>query len=251
MTSIKKQESAPVLGNIHSVESFGSADGPGVRYIVFLKGCAMRCKYCHNPDTWAGQGEDWKTPEEVLNKALRYKNYWKKNGGITVSGGEALLQIDFVTELFRLAKEKGVNTCLDTSGNPFTRQEPFFGKFRKLMEVTDLFMLDIKHMDPAGHRKLTGCDNANILDMARFLSDSGKAMWIRHVLVPGITDDEEQLTSLRKFIDTLKTVERVEILPYHTLGVFKWKELGIPYQLEGVEPPTEEQVKRAKELLGI
>lgn len=251
MTSIEKQESAPVLGNIHSVESFGSADGPGVRYIVFLKGCAMRCKYCHNPDTWAGQGEDWQTPEEVLNKALRYKNYWKKNGGITVSGGEALLQIDFVTELFRLAKEKGVNTCLDTSGNPFTRQEPFFGKFRKLMEVTDLFMLDIKHMDPAGHRKLTGCDNANILDMARFLSDSGKAMWIRHVLVPGITDDEKQLTSLRKFIDTLKTVERVEILPYHTLGVFKWKELGIPYQLEGVEPPTEEQVKRAKELLGI
>ena len=251
MTSIKKQESAPVLGNIHSVESFGSADGPGVRYIVFLKGCAMRCKYCHNPDTWAGQGEDWQTPEEVLNKALRYKNYWKKNGGITVIGGEALLQVDFVTELFRLAKEKGVNTCLDTSGNPFTRQEPFFGKFRKLMEVTDLFMLDIKHMDPAGHRKLTGCDNANILDMARFLSDSGKAMWIRHVLVPGITDDEEQLTSLRKFIDTLKTVERVEILPYHTLGVFKWKELGIPYQLEGVEPPTEEQVKRAKELLGI
>ena len=251
MTSIKKQESAPVLGNIHSVESFGSADGPGVRYIVFLKGCAMRCKYCHNPDTWAGQGEDWQTPEEVLNKALRYKNYWKKNGGITVSGGEALLQIDFVTELFRLAKEKGVNTCLDTSGNPFTRQEPFFGKFRKLMEVTDLFMLDIKHMDPAGHRRLTGCDNANILDMARFLSDSGKAMWIRHVLVPGISDDEKQLTSLRKFIDTLKTVERVEILPYHTLGVFKWKELGLPYQLEGVEPPTEEQVKRAKELLGL
>ena len=251
MASIEKQESAPVLGNIHSVESFGSADGPGVRYIVFLKGCAMRCKYCHNPDTWAGQGEDWQTPEEVLNKALRYKNYWKKNGGITVSGGEALLQIDFVTELFRLAKEKGVNTCLDTSGNPFTREEPFFGKFQKLMEVTDLFMLDIKHMDPAGHRELTGCDNANILDMARFLSDNGKAMWLRHVLVPGITDDEKQLTSLRKFIDTLKTVERVEILPYHTLGVFKWKELGIPYQLEGVEPPTEEQVKRAKEVLGL
>ncbi len=251
MASIEKQESAPVLANIHSVESFGSADGPGVRYIVFLKGCAMRCKYCHNPDTWAGQGEDWQTPEEVLRKALRYKNYWKKNGGITVSGGEALLQIDFVTELFRLAKEKGVNTCLDTSGNPFTRQEPFFGKFQELMEVTDLFMLDIKHMDPAGHRMLTGCDNANILDMARFLSDNGKAMWIRHVLVPGITDDEKQLASLREFIDTLKTVERVEILPYHTLGVFKWKELGIPYQLEGVEPPTEEQVKRAKKVMGI
>ena len=240
-----------IRGNIHSIESFGSADGPGVRYIVFLKGCAMRCKYCHNPDTWAGQGEDWQTPEEVLNKALRYRNYWKKNGGITVSGGEALLQIDFVTELFRLAKEQGVHTCLDTSGNPFAREEPFFGKFQRLMEVTDLFMLDIKHMDPAGHRELTGCDNANILDMARYLSEQGKAMWIRHVLVPGVTDDEEQLKKLRQFLDTLQTVERVEILPYHTLGVFKWKELGLPYQLEGVEPPTQEQVQRAKELLGI
>ena len=240
-----------IRGNIHSIESFGSADGPGVRYIVFLKGCAMRCKYCHNPDTWAGQGEDWQTPEEVLNKALRYRNYWKKNGGITVSGGEALLQIDFVTELFRLAKEQGVHTCLDTSGNPFTREEPFFGKFQRLMEVTDLFMLDIKHMDPAGHRELTGCDNANILDMARYLSEQGKAMWIRHVLVPGITDDEAQLKRLREFLDTLRTVERVEILPYHTLGVFKWKELGLPYQLEGVDPPTQEQVQRAKDLLEI
>ena len=251
MTSIKKQESAPVLGNIHSVESFGSADGPGVRYIVFLKGCAMRCKYCHNPDTWAGQGEDWQTPEEVLNKALRYKNYWKKNGGITVSGGEALLQIDFVTELFRLAKEKGVNTCLDTSGNPFTRQEPFFGKFRKLMEVTDLFMLDIKHMDPAGHRKLTGCDNANILDMARFLSDSGKAMWIRHVLVPGVTDSRESLLALRDFLGTLETVRRAEILPYHTMGQIKWEQMGLPYALDGVRPPSEEEVRRAEELTGM
>ena len=249
MTSIEKQESAPVLGNIHSVESFGSADGPGVRYIVFLKGCAMRCKYCHNPDTWAGQGEDWQTPEEVLNKALRYKNYWKKNGGITVSGGEALLQIDFVTELFRLAKEKGVNTCLDTSGNPFTRQEPFFGKFRKLMEVTDLFMLDIKHMDPAGHRKLTGCDNANILDMARFLSDSGKAMWIRHVLVPGITDDPKDLFALGEFIAGLKTIQALDVLPYHDMGKVKYKALGIPYPLETVPPLSKEDAAKAKDII--
>lgn len=239
-----------IKGRIHSVESFGSADGPGVRYIVFLKGCNMRCQYCHNPDTWAKDGGELMTPEEVLKKAFRYKTYWKEKGGITVSGGEALLQIDFVTELFRLAKEKGVNTCLDTSGNPFSLEEPFKSKFDELMKYTDLFMLDIKHMDDAAHRKLTGQTNQNILEMAAYLSDHGKAMWIRHVLVPGITTDEDELHRLRSFLDTLKTVERVEVLPYHTLGVFKWKELGIPYQLEGVDPPTKEQIDRAKEILG-
>lgn len=239
-----------IKGRIHSVESFGSADGPGVRYIVFLKGCNMRCQYCHNPDTWAKDGGELMTPEEVLKKALRYKTYWKEKGGITVSGGEALLQIDFVTELFRLAKEKGVNTCLDTSGNPFSLEEPFKSKFDELMKYTDLFMLDIKHMDDAAHRKLTGQSNQNILEMAAYLSDHGKAMWIRHVLVPGITTEEDELYRLRSFLDTLKTVERVEVLPYHTLGVFKWKELGIPYQLEGVDPPTKEQIDRAKEILG-
>lgn len=239
-----------IKGRIHSVESFGSADGPGVRYIVFLKGCNMRCQYCHNPDTWAKDGGELMTPEEVLKKALRYKTYWKEKGGITVSGGEALLQIDFVTELFRLAKEKGVNTCLDTSGNPFSLEEPFKSKFDELMKYTDLFMLDIKHMDDAAHRKLTGQTNQNILKMAAYLSDHGKAMWIRHVLVPGITTEEDELYCLRSFLDTLKTVERVEVLPYHTLGVFKWKELGIPYQLEGVDPPAKEQIDRAKEILG-
>lgn len=239
-----------IKGRIHSVESFGSADGPGVRYIVFLKGCNMRCQYCHNPDTWAKDGGELMTPEEVLKKALRYKTYWKEKGGITVSGGEALLQIDFVTELFRLAKEKGVNTCLDTSGNPFSMEEPFKSKFDELMKYTDLFMLDIKHIDDTAHRKLTGQTNQNILEMAAYLSDHGKAMWIRHVLVPGITTEEDELHRLRSFLDTLKTVERVEVLPYHTLGVFKWKELGIPYQLEGVDPPTKEQIDRAKEILG-
>lgn len=241
------------LGRVHSVESFGSADGPGVRYIVFLKGCNMRCKYCHNPDTWAKCGENdgakLMTPQEVLKTAMRYKAYWKQTGGITVSGGEALLQIDFVTELFKLAKEKGVNTCLDTSGNPFTVEEPFFGKFNELMKYTDLFMLDIKHIDDEEHKKLTGQTNKNILDMAQYLSKNGKKMWIRHVLVPRITTDERYLNQLREFIDTLKTVDRVEVLPYHTLGVFKWKELGIPYQLEGVEPPTEEQIECAKKVL--
>lgn len=249
-----------VLGNIHSVESFGSADGPGVRYIVFLKGCQMRCKYCHNPDTWVNPcgsmdqpkpGDHWQSPKEVLAKAKRYKTYWKKNGGITVSGGEALLQIDFVYQLFALAKKEGIHTCLDTSGNPFTKEEPFFSNFQKLLEVTDLFMLDIKEMDADKHRQLTGQDNANILEMARYLSDQGKAMWIRHVLVPGITDDEKDLLALRDFVGSLQTVERLEILPYHTLGVFKWKELGLSYGLEGINPPTAEEVRRAKDILGI
>lgn len=249
-----------VLGNIHSVESFGSADGPGVRYIVFLKGCQMRCKYCHNPDTWAKpcgsmdhpkENEDWQSPGEVLAKAKRYKTYWRNNGGITVSGGEALLQIDFVLELFTLAKKEGIHTCLDTSGNPFTMEEPFFTKFKKLMDVTDLVMLDIKEMNPEKHKKLTGQEGGNILKMARYLSDAGKAMWIRHVLVPGVTDAEEDLQALKEFVDTLDSVERLEILPYHTLGVFKWKELGLPYGLEDVNPPTTEEINRAKKILGL
>lgn len=191
-----------------------------------------------------------KTPQEVLQMALRYRAYWKNNGGITVSGGEALLQVDFVRELFRLAKEQGIHTCLDTSGNPFCTEEPFFSSFEELAANTDLFMLDIKHIDAKAHKRLTAQDNANILAMARYLSDHGKPMWIRHVLVPGVTDDEEQLMRLRAFIDTLKTVERVEVLPYHTLGVFKWKELGIPYTLEETKAPTDAQLARAKEILG-
>lgn len=239
----------PVVGRIHSIESFGSADGPGVRYIIFLQGCRMRCKYCHNPDTWASQKYESQTSEEVLKKALRYKTYWGKNGGITVSGGEALLQIDFLIDLFQRAKEKGVHTTLDTSGNPFTREGEFFEKFQKLMEVTDLFMLDIKHIDSVSHKDLTGQPNENILDMARYLSEQKKDMWIRHVLVPGYTDSEEQLKALQAFIKTLDTVKRVEVLPYHTLGVFKWKELGLPYGLEGVPTPDQEQIDLANKIL--
>lgn len=241
--------SESVLGRIHSVESFGSADGPGVRYLIFLQGCRMRCKYCHNPDTWAKQECESQTAEEVLKKALRYKTYWGKNGGITVSGGEALLQIDFLIDLFQRAKEKGVHTTLDTSGNPFTREGEFFEKFQKLMEVTDLFMLDIKHIDSETHKDLTGQPNENILDMARYLSEQKKEMWIRHVLVPGYTDSREQLEALQAFIKSLDTVTRVDVLPYHTLGVFKWKELGIPYGLEGVPTPTKEQIDLANEIL--
>lgn len=236
-------------GFVNSVESFGSVDGPGVRYIFFLQGCHMRCRYCHNPETWAMSGGEEMSPKEALTKALRYRNYWGKKGGITVSGGEALLQIDFVTELFELAKQEGIHTALDTAGNPFTTKEPFFGKFKRLMAVTDLVILDIKQMDPAEHKNLTGWSNENILEMARWCSDNGKHMWIRKVLVPGLTDSEKELTSLRDFVKTLKTVDRFEVLPYHTLGLSKWKKLGLPYTLEGVKPPTKEELARANQIL--
>lgn len=238
-------------GRVHSFESFALVDGPGVRCCVFLQGCNMRCKYCHNPETWAnGAGEEW-TPEDLFKKVFRYKNYWGKDGGITVSGGESLLQLEFVTEFFKLAKEKGVHTTLDTSGNPFSMEPEYLEKFDKLMEVTDLFLLDIKEMDDEKHKALTGHTNKNILDLAKYLSDHGKDMWIRHVLVPGLTDDEEGLVALKNFVDELKTVSRVEILPYHTLGLFKWENLGINYPLEGVETPTDEEVKKAEAILGI
>lgn len=234
---------------VHSTESFGSVDGPGVRFIVFLQGCPLRCQFCHNPDTWNMQTGTPYTADELLEKAMRYRSYWGENGGITVSGGEPLLQIDFLIELFRKAKEQGIHTTLDTSGNPFTREEPFFGKFQELMQYTDLFLLDIKQIDDEQHKILTGCTNQNILDLARYLSDEKKPVWIRHVLVPQRSDKDEYLDRLRAFLDTLQNVERVEVLPYHTLGVYKWKELGLSYPLEGIDPPTKERIENAKEKL--
>ncbi len=239
------------IGYIHSLESFGSVDGPGVRYVIFVTGCAMRCQFCHNPDTWDMSTGEKYTTDQLLEKAIKYRPYWGSEGGITVSGGEPLMQIDFLTELFRKAKEKGINTTLDTSGNPFTKKEPFFSKFKELMKYTDLVMLDIKHIDDEQHKILTGQSNKNILEMAQYLSETGTAMWIRHVLVPERNDKDEYLQRLADFIHTLKTVKKVEVLPYHTLGVFKWKELGIPYQLEGIEPPTQERVLNAEKILGI
>ncbi len=238
-------------GLVHSFESFASVDGPGVRTCVFLQGCSMRCKYCHNPETWEKScGEEWEVTE-LLKKCLRYKAYWGKDGGITVSGGEALLQIDFLVEFFTQAKNQGVNTALDTSGQPFNSSDDvFMEKFEKLCAVTDLFILDIKQIDDEKHKKLTGHTNQNILEMANYLSDHGKKMWIRNVLVPGISDDEKDLKDLRSFIDGLKTVDRVEVLPYHTLGLFKWQKLGITYPLEGVPTPTNEQIEKAQEILG-
>ncbi len=277
-------EKKQVLGYVHSTESFGAVDGPGIRFVVFLQGCKMRCKYCHNPETWnlvtdysklysddtsdteretlekkieentkllkdKGVKIEARTPEDLLKQALRYKPYWKNGGGITVSGGEALLQMDFLIEFFKLAKAEGIHTTIDTAGNPFTREEPFFSKFNELMNLTDLFLLDIKQINDDKHRDLTGFSNSNILDLAQYLSDNGKHMWIRHVLVPTITTDEDDLKKTKEFIDTLKTVDKVEVLPYHKLGITEWERLGIPYKLEGIDPPTKEQQKLAKGIL--
>ena len=237
-------------GYIHSLESFGSVDGPGVRFVIFTSGCAMRCQFCHNPDTWKMQSGTQYTADELLDKAMKYRAYWGSKGGITVSGGEPLLQIDFLIELFRKAKEAGIHTTLDTSGNPFTREEPFFDKFKELMKYTDLILLDIKQIDVEQHKILTGHSNQNILDMAKYLSDIGKPVWIRHVLVPERSDKDEYLERLHDFISGLSNVEKVEVLPYHTLGTFKWKELGMEYPLEGINPPTKERVENAKQKLG-
>ncbi|MDC7279764.1 pyruvate formate-lyase-activating protein [Butyrivibrio fibrisolvens] len=239
-----------IVGYVNKLESFGAVDGPGVRYIIFLNGCKMRCAFCHNPDTWAeGVGQEF-TADELLKKALRFKPYWKKDGGITVSGGEPLLQIDFMLDLFRKAKAQGINTCIDTAGQPFTHDEPFYSKWKELMSLTDTVLLDIKNIDPAAHKELTGVDNANIIQMAQEISDMNIPIWIRHVLVPGCSDNDDYLRRTREFIDTLKSVERVEVLPYHTLGVPKYMEMGIPYRLEGVESPSAERIANAKEILG-
>ena len=240
-----------MTGRIHSIESFGLVDGPGVRSIAFLQGCNLRCRYCHNPDTWVKTGgTEWEA-EALFQKLYRFKPYWKKNGGITVSGGEALLQMKFVTDLFSIAKKHQVHTALDTSGGPFRTDPDYLESFQKLMDVTDLFILDLKEMDSEKHKALTGQDNRNILELARYLSAHGKSMWIRHVLVPGLTDSEDGLEALYAFLQELKGVERVEILPYHTMGVHKWEALGIPYSLTDVLPPSAEEVKRAEKILNI
>ncbi len=235
-------------GAIHSIETFGSVDGPGIRFVIFVQGCPMRCQFCHNADTWEIQSPT-SSAQSLIDQALRYRSYWRDKGGITVSGGEPLLQIDFLIELFTLAKKEGIHTALDTSGQPFTFKEPFISKFNTLMNICDLVLLDLKQIDDDKHRVLTGHTNQNILEMAQYLSEINKPVWIRHVTIPGINDSDEELSRLSKFIDTLNNVERVDILPYHTLGAYKWKELGLTYPLEGVKSPTQEQVDRVKRYL--
>ena len=225
-------------GYIHSTESFGTVDGPGIRFVVFMQGCPMRCLYCHNPDTWEfGKGEK-RSVESILEEYDSYKEFLK-NGGITCTGGEPLMQIDFVTELFKKAKQKGIHTCLDTSGITFEPEnEMVMDKFRRLIKATDLVMLDIKHIDSAEHKKLTGHRNENILAFAEFLRDENVTLWVRHVVVPGITDNEQYLHDLGYFLGGLKNLKALDVLPYHTMGKAKYEKLGIEYPL-GDTPPLE------------
>jgi len=232
-------------GFIHSFESFGAVDGPGIRYVVFMQGCPLKCKFCHNRDTWEPNTGEQYTVNEVFKKVMRAKPFFdSSDGGVTISGGEPLLQAKFVLELFKKLKEKGVHTAIDTAGSL-----PLNDTIKELLEFTDLVLLDIKHIDEQKCIELTGLSNKNELDLAMYLSSINKPMWIRQVLVPGITDDANDLKNTRKFIDSLKSVEKVEVLPYHDLGKSKWENLGIEYPLKDVPIPTEEQIKIAENIL--
>lgn len=236
-------------GRVHSVETFGTVDGPGIRYVIFMQGCDFRCKYCHNPDTWNFQGGTKYSVDWLVEDICKYKRYIQ---GITVSGGEPLLQIDFVTELFEKVKSEGLETCLDTSGSIFNKNnKEVVYKIDKLLEVCDLVLLDIKHIDNQKHVDLTGKPNENVLDFAKYLANKNKKVWLRYVLVPTINEDEETLLSWKKFSDLLGNVDKIEILPYHTLALEKYKKLGIEYRLNGVLEPTKEQIEKAKKILEI
>lgn len=237
---------------IHSFFAGGTVDGPGIRYVIFFKGCPLRCKYCHNPDTWTMDGASEYTVNEIVTQALKYKGYFATGGGVTVTGGEPLLQIDFLIELFKELKKHNIHTACDTSGITFNKDNPdTLNKFNELIKYTDLFLLDIKHIDANKHRDLTGLSNEKPLEFAKYLSDNNKTMWIRHVLVPTITLDDEYLSKTKDFIDTLKTVEKIEVLPYHTMGKVKYDNLGLNYPLDGINAPTKDEVKHAKIILGV
>ena len=237
-------------GRIHSLESFGTVDGPGTRFVVFVQGCPMRCAYCHNPDTWEVNAGTLMEPTEIIEQYDRNAAFYQNGGGLTVTGGEPLLQVDFLIDLFTLAKEKGIHTCIDSSGIAFNRNNaPFLAKMDKLMTLTDLVMLDIKHIDPEKHKELTSQENKNILDFAKYLDEKGVDMWIRHVVVPGITDDDKYLFELGYFIGQFKNLKALDVLPYHTMGVVKYEKLGMEYKLKGVPAMDKDTVITKKQVV--
>ena len=233
-----------MTGYIHSTESFGTVDGPGIRFVIFMQGCPLRCKYCHNPDTWELRQGTEMTSDELLALYQKNKAFYSK-GGITVTGGEPLLQIDFLLELFTKAKELGIHTCIDTSGITYSPDnESYNKKLTALMKLTNLVMLDIKHIDSQKHKELTGHFNENILAFAEFIDSMGVEICVRHVVVQGITDTADDLKSLGRFIGKLKHLRYLDVLPYHTMGVNKYRDLGLEYPLEGIQPTS--QVKAAE-----
>ena len=236
-------------GRIHSLESFGTVDGPGVRFVVFVQGCPMRCAYCHNPDTWAMTGGKIMEASEIIAQYERNIAFYK-NGGITVTGGEPLMQVDFLIELFTLAKEKNIHTCIDTSGIAYKPgNTEFIEKLDKLMTLTDLVMLDIKHIDPDKHMELTQQPNDGILAFCEYLNARKVDMWIRHVVVPTITDDDEYLYKLGYFIGQFTNIKALDILPYHTMGKAKYEQLGMEYKLDGIPPMDKNKVIEKKQVV--
>ncbi len=236
-----------MLGRIHSTESFGTVDGPGIRFVIFMQGCTLKCKYCHNRDTWEVNSGNLVSIEELIKEIKNYKAYIDNSGGgVTVSGGEPLIQAEFVTELFKQLKQLGIHTALDTAGSL-----PLSNSIKELLKYTDLVLLDIKHINDEKSKQLTGFSNKNNLEFAKYLSNINIPVWIRQVLVPGYTDDEFDLQKLKEFIDSLSNVQKVELLPYHNLGKFKWKELNDKYELENVIPPSQKDIEKAKQILGI
>ena len=231
-----------ILGNIHSIESCGTVDGPGIRFVVFMQGCPLRCKYCHNPDSWGGNVNQQMSVDEILEKYDGVKEFCK--GGITVTGGEPLMQIDFVTALFKAAKDRWIHTALDTSGILFNKNNT--SKIDEILKYTDLVLLDIKHIDNDEHIKLTGLPNVNILDFARYFSQNGKEMWIRHVVVPTITFNPDYLRELGRFLRELKTIKALDVLPYHDMAIPKYESLGIDYPLKGIQPLTKQEALEAR-----
>ncbi len=234
-----------IYGNIHSVESCGTVDGPGIRFVVFTQGCPLRCQYCHNPDSWDFKENQKMSVKEILEQYEGVKEFC--GGGLTVTGGEPMAQMEFVTALFKAFHEKGIHTALDTSGIFFNRENT--EKVDELLKYTDLVLLDIKHIDDEEHKKLTKHSNKNILDFARYLSETGKPVWIRHVVVPGITFKEEYLKRLGQFLAELHNIKALDVLPYHDMAVPKYENLGIEYPLKGVPPLTHDEAKEARNII--
>ena len=233
-----------IKGKLHSYESCGTVDGPGLRYIVFTQGCPLRCQFCHNPDTWKMADATYEeSAEYVVKEIQRYKAFFKNGGGMTMTGGEPLMQPKFAKEVFRLCQEDGIHTALDTSGIYLNDE------VKDVLKSVDLVLLDLKCMDAEIHQELTKVPLEPVLKFAEYLKEIGKPVWIRHVLVPGITDRDDLLEKLADFVATLPIVERVEVLPYHNLGEYKWEELGREYELKDVEPPTVERVENAKKII--
>lgn len=234
-------------GYVHSIETFGTVDGPGIRFVVFMQGCSLKCMYCHNRDTWQTNSGNETNVDDLVSEIKRYIPYMKSSGGgVTVSGGEPLLQAKFVTTLFKKLKNLNIHTALDTAGSI-----PINSDIEELLKYTDLVLLDIKHIDSQKAKILTGLSNENNLAFANYLNEKHIPVWIRQVLVPGYTDDKDDLIELKNFISTLSNVEKIEVLPYHDLGKFKWNELGFDYPLEGVRTANSNDLKLAKDILGI